>query len=291
MTWYVRIARQEDGSLACTCNREPDAGLVQSGGGLERAERTCDTVPLLYSETFPCKKKAQKRLARLQKAPELMLLPGCRLQVSRKKVKYARLHVNGDGLVKISIPLSYSERELAGLLCDKRAWIAAALEKLQSRQQRIALQPNQILFMGEVFDFHLHLNLVDRVQVDRSAKVISAGYNLLVPVHLEGWYRSQARKLFHQKLAEKAAHHGFIYNRLYIRSQRTKWGTCSAKGNISFNYKLIKAPESVIDYMVCHELAHTRFLDHRSGFQQLLAEICPGWKEAEGWLDSYGGSL
>ena len=83
----------------------------------------------------------------------------------------------------------------------------------------------------------------------------------------------------------------FKFNKLYIRNQRSKWGNCSRDKNISLNWKLIKAPEYVIDYIVIHELLHTAVMEHTNKFWILLKSYYPNYKESIKWLEKYGNSL
>ena len=69
-----------------------------------------------------------------------------------------------------------------------------------------------------------------------------------------------------------------------VRSQRTRWGSCSAGGTVSLNWRLIQAPEAVRDYIIYHELMHLREMNHSSRFWDRVAGVCPGWREAERWL-------
>lgn len=86
-------------------------------------------------------------------------------------------------------------------------------------------------------------------------------------------------------------HHYVPYNKLYIRSQKRKWGNCSADKYISINWRIIKAPAFVIDYVITHELCHTIIMKHTVKFETLLNSHCPDCKQARIWLVKYGNSL
>jgi predicted metal-dependent hydrolase len=90
------------------------------------------------------------------------------------------------------------------------------------------------------------------------------------------------------ELAERL---NFKYNQIYIRSQHKKLGNCSEDKNISFNWRIIKAPEFVIDYLIIHELVHTRIMDHSTKFWLMIKSIYPEYKNAIHWLEKYGNSL
>jgi len=81
------------------------------------------------------------------------------------------------------------------------------------------------------------------------------------------------------------------FNKLFIRESKTKWGNCSKEKNISLNWKLIKAPDYVIDYIIIHELLHTVVMSHTHKFWTLLKSYYPDYKESIKWLEKYGNSL
>ena len=94
-----------------------------------------------------------------------------------------------------------------------------------------------------------------------------------------------------KRTEELAYRLNFNYNKIYIRSQRTKLGNCSEEKNISFNWRLIKAPEFVIDYLIIHELVHTKIMNHSGKFWTMLKSLYPDYKDAIIWQDKYGNSL
>lgn len=86
------------------------------------------------------------------------------------------------------------------------------------------------------------------------------------------------------RLLELAAQHGFSVGRIRVRDQRTLWGSCSPRGSISLNWRLVRMPPQVRDYILLHELAHLRHPNHSRRFWTLLASICPWYREAHRWL-------
>ena len=87
-----------------------------------------------------------------------------------------------------------------------------------------------------------------------------------------------------QRVARLAPLVGVTYGRITIRNQRTKWGSCSSKGNLNFNCVLMLSPEWVRDYIVVHELCHLKEMNHSAAFWAEVARICPHYKEAKAWL-------
>ena len=104
-------------------------------------------------------------------------------------------------------------------------------------------------------------------------------------------YIETARSIFTQKAAYYARLIGVTYGRISIREQKTRWGSCSSKGNLNFNWRLIFAPEEVVDYIVVHELAHRKEMNHSRAFYNVVASVLPDYKVQEKWLKENGEKL
>lgn len=104
-------------------------------------------------------------------------------------------------------------------------------------------------------------------------------------------YRKKARLLFRQRAEYYASVMGVTFNRIAIREQRTRWGSCSSKKNLNFNWKLLLAPPEVLDYVVVHELCHLKQMDHSRAFWAEVAAILPDYKERKKWLREHGADL
>jgi len=103
--------------------------------------------------------------------------------------------------------------------------------------------------------------------------------------------RLAARELVTMVAEEEAPALGVAYRRIEIRGQRTRWGSCSPRGTLSFNWRLALAPLAVLDYVVVHELCHLREPNHSARFWSLVASRRPGWRTERDWLRDYGAEL
>src|SRR5436305_42849 len=108
---------------------------------------------------------------------------------------------------------------------------------------------------------------------------------------LERWYRARAREEVEWRLDDACWRAGTSYRSLSIRSQQTRWASCSSNGTMSFNWRLLLAPEEILDYVVEHEVAHLEVLDHSERFWRLLGSRCPEYREHERWLRRNGSAL
>ena len=89
----------------------------------------------------------------------------------------------------------------------------------------------------------------------------------------------------------EALAHGVAYRRISLRDQRTRWGSCSAAGTLSFNWRLVLAPHDVLDYVVVHEVCHLLEHNHGRSFWRLVEQRRPGYREAKAWLDEHGWEI
>ncbi|MCM1135266.1 MAG: M48 family metallopeptidase [Clostridium sp.] len=108
---------------------------------------------------------------------------------------------------------------------------------------------------------------------------------------LENWYRREAAAVFEEKAEEFAKRLQVSFHTIRIKDQKSRWGSCSSKGNLNFNWRLIMAPEPVCDYVIIHELCHLVHMNHSAEFWALVGSICPEHKQYRKWLREKGGKL
>lgn len=108
---------------------------------------------------------------------------------------------------------------------------------------------------------------------------------------LEKRYREAARSLIESRVAYYHRFTGGRYTSLTIRDQKTRWGSCSSRGTLSFNYRLVFAPVDVLDYVVVHELCHLTHMNHSKDFWNLVESVMPDYKKHKKWLSDHGHEL
>lgn len=108
---------------------------------------------------------------------------------------------------------------------------------------------------------------------------------------LEKRYKNAARAQFEARTAYYHAITGGHYTSITIRDQKTRWGSCSSRGTLSFNYRLIFAPPKVLDYVVVHELCHLTHMNHSKDFWNMVASVMPDYKICKDWLREHGHEL
>ena len=210
--------------------------------------------------------------------------------VVRRDVKHARLRVREDGSVQMFVPLSFSDEEIERLLEAKRQWIADK-QRFFAQKEKIKLRRNEILLFGNRYAYYYSAKYKNKIEINHETKTIQANRDLLDSTIQEKWLKSVAKKHITKRVEALSEALLLPYHRLYIRSPKKKWGNCSKEKNISINWKIIKAPKFVIDYVIIHELCHTVIMKHTVRFQTLLRSHCPDCEQAQVWLDRYGNSL
>lgn len=108
---------------------------------------------------------------------------------------------------------------------------------------------------------------------------------------LEKRYRNSARKVFTKRVEFYHKVTGGTYTSITIRDQKSRWGSCSSRGTLSFNYRLVFAPPAVLDYVVVHELCHLTHMNHSKDFWNMVASVMPDYKTYKNWLKEHGQEL
>jgi predicted metal-dependent hydrolase len=208
-----------------------------------------------------------------------------------KDVKNVGIRVSHDQRVRIVAPKWLPEQHLENILKKREDWIQKHLQRLRTRKQPVVLAQNQILFKGIIFHLEHNVQFNRSIEIDEEHFVIRAGDLFLEKPRQLAWYRNEAKKYLERRVQDLSVRYGFHYNKLFIRNQKTRWGSCSKRKNLSFNWKLIKSPLFVIDYLILHELVHTEFMNHSKQYWQKVHSLYPEYKIASQWLKEHGGEL
>jgi predicted metal-dependent hydrolase len=203
------------------------------------------------------------------------------------RARRVRVSVDGAGEVEVVLPKRAPERAAAQAVRELTPWIERRRRTLARAAAEVARPEGTVPFLGQ------DLRLVPQPGRER---VHRRGGELLVPkrdtaVALERWYRRQARAEIAPRLDAAVARAGTSYSGLTIRGQKTRWASCSSTGHMSFNWRLLLAPEAVLDYVVEHEVCHLERMDHSPRFWALLESRVPDWREHARWLRRYGPTL
>jgi predicted metal-dependent hydrolase len=183
-----------------------------------------------------------------------------------RRARRARIVVTPFAPVEVVVPAGTPDRWVQRFVGDHRGWIERRLERLAE---------------------------TPRLGLDRPGVAWIGGRAVPLPrTDLARWYRAQARQAVTESVERESARLGIGgWRRLRIGDQRTRWGSCSARGTLSFSWRLVMAPHEVLSYVVVHELCHIRHLNHSPAFWRLVADACPGHRDVQAWLRRHGGEL
>jgi predicted metal-dependent hydrolase len=208
--------------------------------------------------------------------------------------------VEAPDKVTAIVPLRTSPAVILEKVQAKAAWIIKKLEYLKNTQQscipRKFVDGESFLYLGEDYQLQVEQDdILGRLEV----KLYSDRLGMCIPIKgeetiekaLEAWYHRKAK----EKILERV---GYFQdrltkqpNRIVIKDQKKRWGSCSSKGNLNFNWRIVMAPLVIIDYIVVHEMCHLVHLNHSKEFWNLVGEILPDYKEMKKWLKINGFRL
>lgn len=176
-----------------------------------------------------------------------------RMKIIRSRRKSIGIEISPDLTVTVRAPYYASDKEIREAVKSKEKWLVTHIEKMKERTRTQAVPQEEKMTMDQI-----------RELGDKALKVIPP------------------------KVKAYANRMGVTYGRITIRNQKTRWGSCSSKGNLNFNCLLMLMPEEIVDYVVVHELAHRKEMNHSPAFWREVEKVMPDYKEKRKWLKENG---
>ena len=216
-------------------------------------------------------------------------------QIVRSKRKTIALIIQHDGTLVVRAPLRATDKRIRELVEQKADWVRAKQTYIRTHAPRSTPKtyaPGEtFLYLGQPYPLTLVAAAPKPLTLALGQFCLKKSSVPQAPLIFTRWYVQQARAVFTERVELYAAHHGFSYKLIRISSARTRWGSCSTRGTLSFTWRLIMAPLPIIDYVVVHELAHTLHHNHGKDFWNLVRSIVPDFKEKVAWLSKNGELL
>jgi predicted metal-dependent hydrolase len=213
------------------------------------------------------------------------------MKIIRTKRKTLALIVEQDGSLTVRAPLHTSQAAIDGFVRMQQDWI-------KRRQELACRSYNPLRYTeGETFLYlgkRYPLRYVDRQKqplVLKDAFLLDKKWVPKASQAFTIWYKSQARQVIEEHLARTASQLGLRYQKLRISSARTRWGSCSSRGTLSFSWRLVMAPPDVIQYIIVHELVHLQEPNHSPKFWERVRQIIPDYAACRRWLNQHGKAL
>lgn len=226
--------------------------------------------------------------------PQQMDFSGHKIQlVRRARQRSIRLTIKPDGQLRISTAKSTSQKEIQQFLQSHQAWIESTLKKVQAHPAHKSKRFEE----GEVFllrgrPFLLRLVLHSKSQATPPFEIIAneirlnflPNESISIVERLRTIYRGLGERWLSEAVRKLAAQTNLLPQKVVFRAQKSLWGSCSARGVVSLNWKLAFAPPEVLEYVVLHELVHLEVRNHSKFFWQKVAEHCPDHRRLRRWL-------
>lgn len=191
------------------------------------------------------------------------------------KSRYMRLQINEEKGLEVIVPRGIEKREAEDFIIRKGDWI---LKHLNAKKEKggVRYLGNDIKIVQSFDLFIPKHKLSFREGVLHITSPESSEDE--IKIIYEAWIKHLGKKYIPARVGQLAHKYCFNFNKVIIRGQKTRWGSCSARKNLSFNYKLMQYREDVIDYVIIHELCHIKEMNHSKRFWALVGEILPEYK-------------
>lgn len=216
-----------------------------------------------------------------------------------KRAKNVRLTIGRDARLQLVVPEGFDQRRIPALLAQKADWISHALQ----RAQRL-LETRHAAYGDRLIPSEIHLKAIDEqwsIQHHSSAEAYYEQQNGQLQLYanhdsdavalLQEWLKERARATLPKLLAKYAQNTGLNYRRCSIRLQKTRWGSCSSRGTISLNARILLLTPSLAEYLFIHELCHTRHMNHSAAFWRLVSSYLPDYRQRDQAVNQAGLSL
>jgi predicted metal-dependent hydrolase len=222
------------------------------------------------------------------------LEPGPIHRIVRTRRKTIALIVESDGSLTVRAPQNISEGRIRAFVLEHAGWVEKHQRKARHNPPPVVhlYRPGEtFLFLGEEYPLRLS------TRRGRDLRFESGAFDLPQALQPKGaliftqWYKEQARLEFTDRLATLAQAHSLRYQKMRLSSARTRWGSCSPNGTISLTWRLVMASPEVVDYVILHELVHTRIRNHSKTFWAQVETLMPTYRNSVRWLKQYGRLL
>ncbi len=208
-------------------------------------------------------------------------------KIIRSKRRTIALEVARDATLIVRAPYRTPLDFIEKVVFKKRFWIKEKQEFVRDRCKKVIpkefVSGEGFLYLGDMYKLEFVDVMNMPIVFDSSFKIARKNYYMAKEI-LITWYKAQA----YQKISERVNWHsslsGLKYNKIKLSDAQKRWGSCSAKGNLNFSWRLIMAPLRVIDYVVVHELAHLEEKNHSKRFWNKIKIMLPDYEQYRDWL-------
>jgi hypothetical protein len=205
--------------------------------------------------------------------------------------KTYEIKIDPTGKVILKAPQKAKEKDILKIVQSKEKWIKDKLRLLKKMEEakKEYIDGEIFLYLGKGYPLQLIIDHdikkpIVKLAEDKLMIVISSKDPEVIKGAMEEWYRVKAIEKIKDRINYFQKYFQVKPNAIRIKNQKTRWGSCSSKRNLNFNFRCIMAPEGIIDYLVVHEMCHLVHMNHSKLFWNLVEEILPNYKERRMWL-------
>ena len=210
------------------------------------------------------------------------------------KRKSLGLQVSSKGIF-VRAPMRTPIKYINQLLEDRKLWIEQKTALIKKRQHVVVTEflnsDEKFWLFGECLDIGVNNNLLINHKIIPSEFYFATSEKENSKFDPKKFYTLQLERYLQNKLNTYADIVGVKYGEVKVKTLKSKWGSCSTKGQLVFNSNLAKCPEAVIEYVIIHELCHRLEMNHSKRFWNLVTEFCPDWKSIKKWFKVYGQNV
>ncbi len=204
--------------------------------------------------------------------------------ILRKPIKHYYFKFLSSSELRITVPLTARDERIEEVIRIKSEWIEQNQQRLAREEANKEVIPEIVPLLGKEYKVILSGEMADQVMINHDTLEIFSEVSFDTLNEREVIYKSMANRIIIPRAWHFAERYDFSIRKIALRGQRRLWGSYNRKGNISLNWKLIIAPMFVIDYLILHELMHSRYHNHGAQYKGELGKLCPRMGEAENWL-------
>ena len=220
-------------------------------------------------------------------------------EIRRSKRKTMELSIYPDGKVVVKVPEQMPLYKIEEFVKQKSKWIKEKTEWIADRQSchldKVYEEGTEIPFLGKNYPLHLVVHEEENawIQLEENAIEIHtpSTEQTVLQYLLVYWYKENAKKLIKSRVKHYCLLLGETVETVRIKDQKTRFGSCSSKRNLNFNWRLMMAPKEVLDYVVVHEMCHLKYMNHSKEYWAYVESIMPNYKEYDNWLKENGNYL
>ncbi|MCR4410120.1 MAG: SprT family zinc-dependent metalloprotease [Candidatus Saccharicenans sp.] len=214
------------------------------------------------------------------------------MKIIRSRRRTVGLEVNDRGELVVRAPEKLSRVAIDEIIRKHRRWIEKKLAEAEKRRQMFRpkefVEGEKFLWLGREYPLRITRESRPALKFTGREFILSARWQGRAGEIFKKLYRRKALNYLRLRTRQLAELNGFKFTRFRLSSAATRWGSCSARGTVSLTWRLILAPPEIIDYVIIHELAHTREKNHSRAFWSLVEAHLPDYRQRRHWLKKYG---